>query len=86
MFEQFKEGATPPKELGPSREYNLDLVPKFMMANGKLVQGAAPSIRSAESGPESAASGHAHTRCRALRRAARAAPFTYRGGTGGERD
>jgi Rab GDP dissociation inhibitor len=27
-----------PKELGPNREYNIDLVPKFMMANGKLVK------------------------------------------------
>ncbi len=27
-----------PKELGPNRDYNIDLVPKFMMANGKLVK------------------------------------------------
>jgi Rab GDP dissociation inhibitor len=28
----------PPKELGSSRDYNVDLVPKFMMAKGKLVR------------------------------------------------
>jgi Rab GDP dissociation inhibitor len=27
-----------PKELGSSRDYNVDMVPKFMMANGKLVR------------------------------------------------
>ncbi len=27
-----------PQELGPNRDYNIDLVPKFMMANGKLVR------------------------------------------------
>jgi Rab GDP dissociation inhibitor len=27
-----------PKELGPNREYNIDLVPKFMMSNGLLVK------------------------------------------------
>ena len=26
-----------PKELGPNRDWNVDLVPKFMMTNGKLV-------------------------------------------------
>jgi len=51
LFDQYKGGAAPPKELGPSREYNLDLIPKFMMANGKLVQGACchPRVRRGES-------------------------------------
>ena len=26
------------QELGPNRDYNIDLAPKFMMANGKLVR------------------------------------------------
>lgn len=38
LFERFRGGATPPKELGSSRDYNVDMVPKFMMANGKLVK------------------------------------------------
>mmetsp|Transcript_1940 Transcript_1940/g.3983 ORF Transcript_1940/g.3983 Transcript_1940/m.3983 type:complete len:443 (-) Transcript_1940:329-1657(-) len=38
VFEQFKGGAAPPESLGASREYNLDMIPKFMMANGKLVR------------------------------------------------
>jgi len=31
MFERFKSGETPVKELGASRDYNIDLVPKFIM-------------------------------------------------------
>ena len=38
LFEQLRPGATPPPALGPSRDYNVDMVPKFMMANGKLVK------------------------------------------------
>ncbi|MEW5298184.1 MAG: hypothetical protein WDW36_001335 [Sanguina aurantia] len=38
LFERFRPGQTPPKELGAARDYNVDLVPKFMMANGKLVR------------------------------------------------
>mmetsp|Transcript_37187 Transcript_37187/g.82724 ORF Transcript_37187/g.82724 Transcript_37187/m.82724 type:complete len:452 (-) Transcript_37187:407-1762(-) len=38
FYEKFRPGQAPPKELGPSRDYNIDLVPKFMMANGKLVR------------------------------------------------
>jgi Rab GDP dissociation inhibitor len=37
-FEKFKGGATPPASLGPSRDYNLDLVPKFIMAAGLLTK------------------------------------------------
>jgi len=32
------EGQKPPANLGASRDYNVDLVPKFIMANGLLVQ------------------------------------------------
>mmetsp|Transcript_42382 Transcript_42382/g.51400 ORF Transcript_42382/g.51400 Transcript_42382/m.51400 type:complete len:444 (+) Transcript_42382:75-1406(+) len=38
LFEKFKGGAEPPAALGQSRNYNVDLIPKFMMANGKLVK------------------------------------------------
>ncbi|KAJ9516885.1 hypothetical protein QJQ45_027321 [Haematococcus lacustris] len=38
LYERFRPGQAPPKELGPNRDWNVDLVPKFMMANGKLVR------------------------------------------------
>jgi Rab GDP dissociation inhibitor len=38
LWEKFRPGQPVPKELGPHREYNIDLVPKFMMANGLLVK------------------------------------------------
>jgi len=34
LFQKFKNGATPPESLGSSRDYNVDLVPKFIMASG----------------------------------------------------
>jgi Rab GDP dissociation inhibitor len=37
LFEKFKAG-TPPAGLGASRDYNIDMQPKFLMANGKLVK------------------------------------------------
>merc|ERR1712137_205521 len=38
LFQKFKNGATPPESLGSSRDYNVDLVPKFIMASGELVK------------------------------------------------
>ena len=38
LWEKFKPGEAPPPALGASRDYNVDMVPKFMMANGKLVK------------------------------------------------
>jgi len=38
MYERFRCGETPPATLGSSRDYNIDLVPKFIMANGNLVK------------------------------------------------
>jgi Rab GDP dissociation inhibitor len=38
LFEQYKEGAKPPKELGRPFDYTVDLAPKFLMANGDLVK------------------------------------------------
>jgi len=39
MFEKFKgKDVKPPASLGRSRDYNIDLIPKFLMANGKLVK------------------------------------------------
>ena len=38
LYEKFRPGQKPPEGLGPNRDYNVDLVPKFMMANGKLVR------------------------------------------------
>lgn len=37
IFEYFKEG-TPGAHLGQSRDYNIDLVPKFLMASGYMVK------------------------------------------------
>lgn len=38
LWEKFKPGQALPQSLGPSRDYNVDMVPKFIMANGKLVR------------------------------------------------
>jgi len=37
LFEKFAKG-TPGQDLGASRDYNVDLIPKFLMASGVLVQ------------------------------------------------
>lgn len=34
----FRQGAEPPKEYGHNRDWNVDLIPKFIMANGNLVK------------------------------------------------
>lgn len=38
LWEKFRPGTTPPKELGANREWNVDLIPKFIMASGNLVK------------------------------------------------
>eukprot|EP00741_Cyanophora_paradoxa_P005224 tig00000865_g5064.t1 len=39
LFEKFRgKGAQPPPQLGSSRDYNVDLVPKFIMAAGNMVK------------------------------------------------
>ncbi|KAK4536413.1 hypothetical protein CDCA_CDCA08G2438 [Cyanidium caldarium] len=38
MYERFTDGALIPAELGNPRAYNIDLVPKLIMATGQLVQ------------------------------------------------
>jgi len=38
LWEKMRPDQTLAKELGSSRDYNVDLVPKFMMAKGKLVR------------------------------------------------
>ena len=38
LWERFRPGQTPPATLGASRDYNVDMVPKFIMANGNLVK------------------------------------------------
>jgi len=37
LFKKYKNGATPPEKLGKDRDYNIDIVPKFMMAAEDLV-------------------------------------------------
>lgn len=44
LWERFRPGQPLPKELGASRDYNVDMVPKFMMANGKLVRTLVSSL------------------------------------------
>jgi Rab GDP dissociation inhibitor len=36
LYQKFDRGAPPP-EFGPNRDWNIDLIPKFVMASGKLV-------------------------------------------------
>jgi|EP00927_Polykrikos_kofoidii_P086032 Rab GDP dissociation inhibitor len=38
LWEKFRPGTEPPKELGVNRDWNVDLVPKFIMASGNLVK------------------------------------------------
>lgn len=38
LFEKFGFGKTIPGNLGRGRDWNVDLIPKFLMANGKLVK------------------------------------------------
>uniref|UniRef100_A0A0E0AHZ1 Guanosine nucleotide diphosphate dissociation inhibitor n=1 Tax=Oryza glumipatula TaxID=40148 RepID=A0A0E0AHZ1_9ORYZ len=38
LWKRFKGEGTPPAQIGASRDYNVDMVPKFMMANGTLVR------------------------------------------------
>ncbi|GLT68549.1 hypothetical protein SLA2020_407690 [Shorea laevis] len=38
LWKRFKGDDKPPEDLGSSREYNVDMIPKFMMANGGLVR------------------------------------------------
>jgi Rab GDP dissociation inhibitor len=38
FMEQFESGVKPGDELGNPRKYNIDLIPKFLMADGKLVK------------------------------------------------
>jgi len=38
LWKKFKPGDKPPNVLGTNREWNVDLVPKFVLASGKLVK------------------------------------------------
>lgn len=38
LYRKFRDGMQPPSSLGKDRDYNVDLIPKFMMANGELVK------------------------------------------------
>jgi len=38
LWEKFRPGQEVPATLGPNRDYNVDMVPKFIMGNGKLVR------------------------------------------------
>ncbi|CAG8520377.1 6711_t:CDS:2 [Funneliformis caledonium] len=38
LYRKFRSGATASSDLGKDRDYNIDLIPKFMMANGELVK------------------------------------------------
>ncbi|KAE8685549.1 Guanosine nucleotide diphosphate dissociation inhibitor [Hibiscus syriacus] len=38
LWKKFRGNDKPPAHLGSSRDYNVDMVPKFMMANGTLVR------------------------------------------------
>lgn len=38
LWEKFRPGEDPPAEYGHNRDWNIDMIPKFVMANGKLVK------------------------------------------------
>lgn len=38
LWKKFRSSSSPPTHLGSSRDYNVDMSPKFMMANGVLVR------------------------------------------------
>ena len=38
LWNMFRPGVEPPKEYGHNRDWNVDLIPKFIMANGLLVK------------------------------------------------
>ena len=38
LWKRFREGKEPPKNYGENRDWNVDLIPKFVMANGNLVK------------------------------------------------
>jgi Rab GDP dissociation inhibitor len=38
LYQMFRPGQEPPKEYGHNRDWNVDLIPKFIMADGKLVK------------------------------------------------
>lgn len=38
LWEKFRPGQDPPSEYGHNRDWNVDMIPKFVMANGKLVK------------------------------------------------
>ncbi|KAJ2487533.1 Rab GDP dissociation inhibitor alpha [Coemansia sp. RSA 2050] len=38
LYQRFRSGATPPAELGRDRDYNIDLIPKFLMEGEGLVK------------------------------------------------
>jgi len=38
VYEKFFPGQKPPESLGQSRDYNIDIVPKFLMASGLMVK------------------------------------------------
>ena len=50
LYERFRPGQTPPKALGPSRDYNVDMVPKFILSGGELVRSIGCSLRLPSSG------------------------------------
>lgn len=38
LWKNFREGQTPPKQYGENRDWNVDLIPKFVMSDGDLVK------------------------------------------------
>ncbi len=38
LYKIFREGKAPPKEYGHNRDWNVDLIPKFVMANGTFLR------------------------------------------------
>lgn len=44
LFKRFSIPGSPPESMGKGRDWNVDLIPKFLMANGKTQQHPTLSI------------------------------------------
>jgi Rab GDP dissociation inhibitor len=36
MWAKYRDGQAPPASLGKDRDWSIDVIPKFLMANGEL--------------------------------------------------
>lgn len=51
LYKIFREGKEPLKEYGHNRDWNVDLIPKFIMANGTCVSASYPPRKPGQDPP-----------------------------------